>query len=61
MLNTSVFVLIGLSVLGRGPAYDRVRALTYGVVLTSILLQGVTIGPVARRLLGHSQAEGATS
>jgi CPA1 family monovalent cation:H+ antiporter len=60
-LRGAVATALALSLLGRGPAYDRVRALTYGVVLTSILLQGITIGPAARRLLGHSQAEVTTS
>jgi NhaP-type Na+/H+ or K+/H+ antiporter len=35
--------------------------LTYGVVLTSILLQGITIGPVARRLLGSDLNEETAS
>lgn len=60
-LRGAVGTALALSLLGRGPGYDQVRALTYGVVLTSILLQGVTVGPVARFLLRHRPAEAATS
>lgn len=60
-LRGAVATALALSLLGRGPGCDQVRALTYGVVLSSILLQGVTIGSVARRLLGHDLSERATS
>jgi len=51
-LRGAVAVALALSLVGQGGEYDQVRGLTYGVVLTSILLQGVTIGPVARAVLG---------
>lgn len=50
-LRGAVATALALSLVGRGPAYDRVRAVAYGVVLASILFQGITIGPLARRLL----------
>jgi CPA1 family monovalent cation:H+ antiporter len=50
-LRGAVATALALSLIGRGDGYDQVRALTYGVVLTSILLQGATIGPMARTLL----------
>jgi monovalent cation:H+ antiporter, CPA1 family len=50
-LRGAVATALALSLAGRGDGYDQVRALTYGVVLASILLQGVTFRPVARFLL----------
>ncbi len=50
-LRGAVATALALSLAGRGDDFEQVRALAYGVVLTSILLQGVTIGPVARLLL----------
>jgi monovalent cation:H+ antiporter, CPA1 family len=50
-LRGAVATALALSLAGRGDGYEQVRALTYGVVLTSILLQGVTFEPVARLLL----------
>lgn len=53
-LRGAVATALALSLVGRGDSYDQVRALAYGVVLTSILLQGMTIGPVARALFRKS-------
>jgi CPA1 family monovalent cation:H+ antiporter len=53
-LRGAVATALALSLVGRGGAYEQVRALTYGVVLTSILIQGVTIGPLARLVLRRS-------
>jgi monovalent cation:H+ antiporter, CPA1 family len=50
-LRGAVATALALSLAGAGPEYARVGALAYGVVLTSILVQGVTIGPLARLLL----------
>jgi Na+:H+ antiporter len=50
-LRGAVATALALSLLGRGDGYEQVLGLAYGVVLTSILVQGVTIGPVARLLL----------
>jgi monovalent cation:H+ antiporter, CPA1 family len=50
-LRGAVATALALSLTGRGDDYEQVRALTYGVVLTSVLFQGATIGPVARVLL----------
>lgn len=50
-LRGAVATALALSLAGAGPQYEQVRALAYGVVLTSILVQGVTIGPLARLLL----------
>lgn len=50
-LRGAVATALALSLTARGDGYEQVRALTYGVVLTSILLQGVTIGPLARLVL----------
>jgi len=56
-LRGAVATALALSLVGRGGDFDRVRALAYGVVLASILLQGITIGPVARALLGDEKAQ----
>jgi CPA1 family monovalent cation:H+ antiporter len=50
-LRGAVATALALSLSGRGDDYEQVLALTYGVVLTSVLLQGATIGPLARVLL----------
>jgi CPA1 family monovalent cation:H+ antiporter len=55
-LRGAVATALALSLAGMGDGYERVRALTYGVVLTSILVQGVTFGPVARLLLHERTA-----
>jgi monovalent cation:H+ antiporter, CPA1 family len=54
-LRGAVATALALSLLGRADGYDQVRALAYGVVLTSILVQGVTIGPLARILLREAR------
>lgn len=58
-LRGAVATALALSLTGAGPAYEQVRTLTYGVVLASILLQGATIGPMAKVLLGGSRPAGA--
>lgn len=50
-LRGAVATALALSLVSRGGVYEQVGALTYGVVLTSVLLQGVTIGPIARWVL----------
>jgi monovalent cation:H+ antiporter, CPA1 family len=53
-LRGAVATALALSLLGKGDEYEEVRALAYGVVLTSVLVQGVSIGPLARVLLRDS-------
>lgn len=50
-LRGAVAVALLLSLVNRGAEFDSVRALAYGVVLLSIVVQGATVGPLARRLL----------
>jgi CPA1 family monovalent cation:H+ antiporter len=50
-LRGAIAVALALSLTERSSAFDSIRALVYGVVLVSILVQGVTIGPLARLLL----------
>ena len=50
-LRGAIAVALALSLTERSSAFDSVRALVYGVVLLSILVQGTTIGPLARLLL----------
>lgn len=53
-LRGAVALALLLSLQSSGPsAYHALRGLVYGVVLISIILQGLTIGPLARRLLPH--------
>lgn len=54
-LRGAVATALALSLAGQGGEFERVRALAYGVVLTSIVLQGITIGPVARALLSDDK------
>ncbi len=51
-LRGTVALALALSVVQRGGEFQVVAALVYGVVLVSILLQGTTVGPLTRRLLG---------
>ena len=51
---------LALSLIGRGSQFDSVQTLAYGVVLTSIIVQGITISPIARVLL-RQDILGATS
>lgn len=51
-LRGAIAVALVLSLTNQGPQFDTVRALAYGVTLVSILVQGVTIGPLTRALLG---------
>ncbi|MBJ7597469.1 MAG: sodium:proton exchanger [Candidatus Nephthysia bennettiae] len=50
-LRGAIAVALALSLTETNPQFSSVRALVYGVVLLSILLQGSTIGPLARLLL----------
>ena len=50
-LRGAVAVALLLSLVDKGGEYDTVRALAYGVVLLSILIQGTTIAPLSRRLV----------
>jgi CPA1 family monovalent cation:H+ antiporter len=50
-LRGAIAVALALSLTERSSAFESIRALVYGVVLVSILVQGVTIGPLARLLL----------
>ncbi|MDQ6885267.1 MAG: sodium:proton antiporter [Candidatus Dormibacteraeota bacterium] len=52
-LRGAIAVALLLSLTQSGPEFDTVRALVYGVVLVSIIVQGLTIGPLARILLPH--------
>jgi CPA1 family monovalent cation:H+ antiporter len=58
-LRGAVATALALSLIGRGADYDRIRAIAYGVVLTSIVLQGISIGPVARLVLRGRSASPA--
>ncbi len=55
-LRGAIALALALSIAERGGPFARISALVYGVVLVSILVQGVTIGPITRRLLGRGQA-----
>src|SRR5438105_4352955 len=50
-LRGAIAVALALSLTETNPQFNSIRALVYGVVLLSILLQGSTIGPLARLLL----------
>jgi CPA1 family monovalent cation:H+ antiporter len=50
-LRGAIAVALALSLTETDPQFNSVRALVYGVVLLSILVQGSTIGPLARLLL----------
>ncbi len=50
-LRGAIAVALVLSLTNQGSQFDAVRALAYGVVLVSIVVQGATIGPAARLLL----------
>jgi monovalent cation:H+ antiporter, CPA1 family len=56
-LRGAVAVALALSLTETNPQFSSVRALVYGVVLLSILLQGSTIGPLARLLLRDTEEE----
>jgi len=55
-LRGGISVALALS-LPQGPARDVVLTLTYGIVVFSILMQGLTIGHVARRAVRVDPAE----
>jgi monovalent cation:H+ antiporter, CPA1 family len=50
-LRGAIAVALALSLTETNSQFSSVRALVYGVVLLSILVQGSTIGPLARLLL----------
>jgi CPA1 family monovalent cation:H+ antiporter len=56
-LRGAVATALALSLSGRGDQFEQVQALAYGVVLASVLVQGVTIGPLARVLLGKESGQ----
>ena len=54
-LRGAIAVALALS-LPPGPERDTVLAITYVLVVFSILFQGLTVGPLAKRLLGNGHA-----
>lgn len=54
-LRGAIAVALALS-LPPGPERDTVLATTYVLVVFSILFQGLTVGPLAKRLLGEGHA-----
>lgn len=50
-LRGAIAVALALSLSERGAQFESIRALIYGVVLASILIQGASIGLAARLLL----------
>ncbi len=52
-LRGAIAIALLLSLNRVGSEFDTVRALVYGVVLVSIVMQGLTIGPLARIVLPH--------
>lgn len=56
-LRGGISVALALS-LPLGPERDLLLALTYVVVLVSILVQGLSVGPLARRLFGGAAENG---
>jgi len=58
-LRGAVAIALLLTLVGRGGDFDTARALAYGVVLLSIVVQGTTVGPLSRRLItSRSQSSG---
>ncbi|MEO8991994.1 MAG: sodium:proton antiporter [Nitrosospira sp.] len=57
-LRGGIAVALALS-LPPGPERDTVLAITYVLVVFSILFQGLTVGPLIKRLLGSRYAAGA--
>jgi CPA1 family monovalent cation:H+ antiporter len=58
-LRGTVALALALSIAPRGGEFAVVAALVYGVVLVSLLVQGTTIGPLTRLLLGPEPRESA--
>ncbi len=56
-LRGGISVALALSV-PEGPERNLILAMTYGVVVFAILVQGLTVGRVARRLPAEAQAAG---
>jgi Na+:H+ antiporter len=54
-MRGAIALALALSVSHRGGDFATVSALVYGVVLVSIVVQGVTIGPLTRLLLGRQK------
>ena len=54
-LRGGISVALALSLPG-GPARDQLLTVTYFVVVFSILVQGLTVGPVVRRTLRRAEA-----
>lgn len=52
-LQGAAALALSLSVTGRGGELALVGAVVHGVVLLSILIEGGTIGPMTRWLLGR--------
>ncbi|MDQ6636793.1 MAG: cation:proton antiporter [Candidatus Dormibacteraeota bacterium] len=55
-LRGAIAVALVLSLQGRGGRYALVETLVYGAALLSLLIQGLSIGPLARRLLSQPEA-----
>jgi Na+:H+ antiporter len=53
-MRGAVALALALSLSGSDPTLRTVRALVYGVVLSSIVVQGLTVGPLTRRVLPHA-------
>lgn len=53
-LRGAIAVALVLSLQGRGGSYTLVQTLVYGAALFSIVIQGLSISPLARRLLAPS-------
>lgn len=61
-MRGAVAIALVLSISDQGgPELDLVRALVYGVVLMSILIQGGTIGPLSARLLPQGEEPGTAN
>lgn len=59
-LRGAIAVALALS-LPPGSERDTVLAITYVLVVFSILFQGLTVGPLARRFLGDGHAVGMST
>src|SRR5207249_2661773 len=57
-LRGAIAVALALSLSEQGGQFEGLRALVYGVVLVSILVQGATVGRLARLLLGDARGDG---
>ena len=57
-IRGGISVALALS-LPEGPERDIIVAVTYAIVVFSILVQGLTLGPLLRRILRDDQPEPA--